>query len=317
MSIQQSVKIRLRKTRRAAVALSVGAAVGVWAAGAAATENGAPTTPFGVYEFGAGMSPPPTPYGTVGLRTNFYSAASVKDGSGNTARSDFNLHVLSLGAAYIKMTETEFLGAKYGFGGVAPFLDMGGHLTIRTPGGPLNLESQTFKLGDIQVYPVMLQWQAKSLFINAFAQIQAPTGSYKATRLFNPGANHWSFAPVVGVTYLTEGGFELSSNFELDINTVNPKTKYRSGMEFKHEFAVGQHIGPVTAGLGGYWYQQITDDTGPGSGSGNRARVFAVGPTLSYFEPGKPLVFFHSYKEFGARNRSQGVATALRVAYAF
>lgn len=317
MSIQKFVKTRLRKTRLGAAALAVGAAVGLWASGAQATENGAPTTPFGVFEFGAGILPPPTPYGTVGLRTNFYSATSVKDGSGNTANSDFNLHVLSIGAAYIKMTDAEIFGAKYGFGGVVPFLDMGGHLTLRTPVGPLNLQSQAFKLGDIQVYPVMLQWQAKNLFINASAQIQAPTGSYNVNRLFNPGANHWSFAPVVGITYITEGGFELSSNFELDINTVNPKTKYRSGMEFKHEFAVGQHFGPVTAGLGGYWYQQITDDTGPGSRGGNRARVFALGPALSYFEPGKPVIMFHSYKEFGARNRSQGVATALRLAYSF
>lgn len=300
-----------------AVAVSIAIWAGLTASPALATENGAPTTPFGVFEFGAGILPPPTPYGTVGLRANYYSASSVKDGGGNTRLSDFNMHVLSLAAAYIKMTETQFLGANVGFGGVVPFLDMGGHVTVPTPGGPLTLESQTFKLGDIQLYPLMLQWRSKSLFVNAVAQIQAPTGSYDANRLFNPGSNHWSFAPVVGVTYITEGGFELSSNFELDINTVNHKTDYRSGMEFKHEFAVGQHFGPVVAGLGGYWYRQITDDSGPGSGDGNRARVFALGPAVSYVEPGMPLVAFHAYKEFGARNRAQGYATALRVGYSF
>nr|WP_295829489.1 transporter [uncultured Azospirillum sp.] len=301
----------------AALTLCAGLLASLDTTPAFATEGGAPTTPFGVFEFGAGILPPPTPYGAVGLRTNFYSASSVKDGSGNTRLSDFHLHVLSVGAAYIKMTETQFLGANVGFGGVVPFLDIGGHLTVPTPGGPLRLESQAFKLGDIQLFPVMLQWQSKSLFVNAAAQVQAPTGAYDVNRLFNPGTNHWSFAPVVGVTYVTYGGFEVSSNFELDINTVNPKTDYRSGMEFKHEFALGQHIGPVTAGLGGYWYQQITDDSGPGSGDGNRARVFALGPAVSYFEPGMPLVAFHAYKEFGAQNRSQGFATALRVAYSF
>lgn len=299
----------------------VAAAITVWAgltaSPATATENGAPTTPFGVFEFGAGILPPPTPFGTVGLRTNIYSASSVKDGSGNTAQSDFNLHVLSIAGAFVKMTELEVLGANVGFGGVVPFLDMGGHLTVPTPGGPLRLESRTFKLGDIQLYPVMLQWKSKSLFVNAIAQIQAPTGSYDVNRLFNPGANHWSFAPVVGVTYITEGGFELSSNVELDINTVNHETDYRSGMEFKQEFAVGQHIGPVVAGLGGYWYQQITDDHGPGSGDGRRARVFALGPAVNYFEPGMPLVAIHAYKEFGAQNRAQGHAMALRVGYSF
>lgn len=303
------------------IAAALTLCAGLWAsfdaAPALATEGGAPTAPFGVFEFGAGILPPPSPYGTLGLRTNLYTASSVKDGSGNTRLSDFRINTLSVGAAYIKMTETQFLGANVGFGGIVPFLDIGGHLTVPTPGGPLRLESQTFKLGDIQLFPVMLQWQSKSLFVNAIAQVQAPTGAYDVNRLFNPGTNHWSFAPVVGVTYVTDGGFEVSSNFELDINTVNHKTDYRSGMEFKHEFAVGQHLGPVTAGLGGYWYQQITDDSGPGSGDGNRARVFALGPAVSYFEPGMPLVAFHAYKEFGAQNRAQGYATALRVAYSF
>ena len=34
-------------------------------AAAQATENGAPTTAVGVYDFGAGMMPPATPSGTV------------------------------------------------------------------------------------------------------------------------------------------------------------------------------------------------------------------------------------------------------------
>ncbi|BAI74429.1 hypothetical protein AZL_a08980 (plasmid) [Azospirillum sp. B510] len=312
MIISQSMDRVWRPIAAAATILA-----GLAASPALATENGGPTTPFGVFEFGAGILPPPTPYGTVGLRTNFYSASSVKDGAGNTRTSDFGMHVLSIAGAYVKMTDLELLGANVGFGGVLPFLDMGGHLTVPTPGGPLTLKSQTFKLGDIQVYPLMLQWKAKSLFVNAYAQVQAPTGSYDVKRLFNPGSNHWSFAPVVAATYITDSGFEVSSNFELDINTTNHKTDYRSGMEFKHEFAAGQHFGPVVAGLGGYWYQQVSDDHGPGSGDGRRARVFGLGPAVNYFEPGMPLIALHAYKEFGARNRAQGYATALRIGYSF
>ncbi len=47
-----------------------------------ATENGAPTTAVGVYDFGAGMMPPATPFGTLGLRTFYFSSNVQKDRQG-------------------------------------------------------------------------------------------------------------------------------------------------------------------------------------------------------------------------------------------
>ncbi|PAM44239.1 hypothetical protein CEJ63_23915, partial [Acinetobacter baumannii] len=91
--------------------------------------------------------------------------------------------------------------------------------------------------------------------------------------------------------------FEVSSSFEVDVNTRNPATDYKSGVEYRHEFAVGQHVGPWILGLGGYYYRQFTDDDAPGLQSGNRARVLAVGPAVSYFKPGLPAVWLHAYKE--------------------
>ena len=73
-------------------------------------------------------------------------------------------------------------------------------------------------------------------------------------------------------------------------------------------------------GLGGYHYQQLTDDKGPGvPPGGNRARVTALGPAISYFELGSglPLVWLHAYREFNAQNRSQGRHFALRAAWTF
>ena len=42
--------------------------------------------------------------------------------------------------------------------------------------------------------------------------------------------------------------------------------------------------------------------------AGNRARVLAVGPAVSYFKPGVPPIWLHVYKEFDARNRAEGHA---------
>ncbi|MHA6904799.1 transporter [Ralstonia syzygii subsp. celebesensis] len=59
-------------------------------------------------------------------------------------------------------------------------------------------------------------------------------------------------------------GGELSSNIQLNVNGRNHDTDYRSGIEYQHEFAIGQHIGPWTVGIGGYYSQQLTDDTQAG-----------------------------------------------------
>lgn len=282
---------------------------------ATATENG-PTTPFGVYDFGAGMLPPASDYGTVGVRASYYTSDRNNNNSGQPSLNNFKLTVATVGVAYIHMTNQDLLGGKYGFGAVMPFMDIRGHGDV--PNAPVHLQSSTFDQADLQLYPLMIQWQRGSSFINASLQIQAPTGEYDKNRAFNPGTNHWSVGPTVGFTHITPGGLEVSSNVELDFNSPNPDTHYRSGTEFKHEFAIGQHVGAYTLGLGGYWYRQLTDDTGPtAAANGNRARVMALGPAISFFQPGLPGVWFHFYKEFEARNRSTGYATAIRIAKSF
>lgn len=287
-------------------------------AGAQATENGAPTTAVGVYDFGAGMMPPATPYGTVGLRTGFYSANVQKDRSGRAVDNHLSLDVLSIAAAYMHMTDHTVLGASYGYGMVVPFFKMDASMKVQTSVGPLQLEADPFRLADVQFLPVILQWNlSPNLFINTQLQLQAPTGDYDKNRLVSPGLNHWAFSPIVNATYITDSGFEVSSSFEVDVNTRNPATDYKNGVEYRHEFAVGQHVGPWTLGLGGYYYRQFSDDDAPGLQSGNRARVLAVGPAVSYIAPGLPPIWLHAYKETDARNRAEGYTVALRISQSF
>ncbi|WP_426101111.1 MULTISPECIES: SphA family protein [unclassified Pseudomonas] len=282
------------------------------------TENGSPTTAVGVYDFGAGLSPPATPFGTLGLRTGFYSTNVQKDREGRSVDNHFSLDVLSIGVAYMRMTDNTVLGAKYGFGVIVPFFKMDASIKVPTPAGPLSLEADPFRLADVQFLPLILQWNVSpNLFINTQFQIQAPTGDYDKNRLVSPGLNHWTFSPIVNATYISDSGFEVSSSFEADINTRNNATDYKNGIEYRHEFAVGQHVGPWTVGLGGYYYRQFTDDNAPGLETGNRARVLAVGPAVSYFKPGLPPVWLHAYKEFDAQNRAQGYTVALRVSQSF
>ncbi|WP_069665362.1 SphA family protein, partial [Pseudomonas trivialis] len=189
-------------------------------AGAQATENGAPTTAVGVYDFGAGMMPPATANGTLGLRTGFYSANVQRNSQGRAVDNHLSLDVLSIGLAYLRMTDYQLLGAQYGFGAVVPFFRMDASLQVPTPGGPLRLSADPFRLADAQIIPLILQWSlSPNLFVNTQLQIQAPTGDYERSRLVSPGLNHWTFSPAVNATYISDTGFEVSSSFQLDINT--------------------------------------------------------------------------------------------------
>lgn len=295
-----------------------GAALILSATSGHATENGAPTTPAGLYDFGAGYTPPATPTGTFGIRTAYYSADTLKDGNGNDQPVDFSLDVLSVGLAYLRMTDHEIWGARYGWGAVLPFFSMDASLEVPTPFGTFSDSADVLRQADLQVQPLILQWNpSPNMGINTQFQIQAPTGDYDEDRLVSPGLNHWTFSPILNATYISDSGFEVSSSFQLDFNTRNRDTDYRSGVEYRHEFALGQHIDSWTVGLGGYYYRQISDDEGPGLTDGNRAQTLALGPAVSFFRPGLPAVWLHAYKEFETRNRAEGYTIALRIAKSF
>ena len=285
-----------------------------------AVENGAPITPFGVMDFGAGEMPPPSEGGTLGLRYSYYRADQLRDKNGNIAPVKPDLAVDSVGAAYIRMTDYTLGGAKYGWGAVMPFLRTSLDLSIPTPVGPINQSGRNNAQGDLQLIPLILQWTpSPGWYTNVQLQLQLPTGSYDRNRLINAGTNHWTASPVFAFTYISAGGLEVSSNIQLNFNGRNQDTDYKSGIEYQHEFAVGQHVGPWTLGLGGYHYRQLSDDKAPGLANGNRARVTALGPAVKFFELGSgwPLIWAHVYKEFGARNRSQGTHAAIRAAWTF
>ncbi len=175
----------------------------------------------------------------------------MQDNRGNSTPLDVDLSVQSYGLAVVKTTRLSLLGGKYGWSFVAPVLSMKLDLGIPTPAGRLSQSGRNTALGDLQVSPITVSWMpAQNLFVNASLMLQLPTGSYDRNRLVNAGMNHWVVSPTVAFTYITSFGGELSSNIQLNVNGRNRDTDYRSGIEYQHEFAIGQHIGPWTVGIG-------------------------------------------------------------------
>ncbi len=283
-------------------------------------ENGAPITPFGVNNFGAGMLPPASVDLVMGVRAAAYNADDLRDTGGNPSAMSAKLKVNSAALALVKTTDIQILGGEYGFSAVIPFLDMSNRLTVPAPTGTRDLKGSSSALGDVTLVPVIVRWTPSSRwFVNGRLELQLPTGSYKADRLINTGANHWTVSPALALTWVSASGLEVSSNMQLNLHGKNKDTRYQSGAEYQHEFAVGQHMGPWVLGMGGYFYRQLSDDKVGGATfqDGNRARVTALGPAVSFLNPGSkwPPLTVHFYKEFEARNRTQGKQFAFRASW--
>ena len=288
---------------------------------ATAIEGGQPITVFGVTEFGAGMVPPQSELPSVGFRAASFSAKRLNDNAGNRIPISADLTINSAAVSLIKMTNITLLGGQYGWGVVVPYFDMNANFVgVPTPVGPMNVIGSPKALADVTVLPVILGWQpTENFFFNASLALQVPVGSYDKNRQVNTGVNHWTISPTLAFTYITPFGGEVSSSIQLNLHTRNNATDYRSGVEYQQEFGIGQHIGPWTVGLGGYFSQQFTDDIRAGQAIGNRASVVAAGPAIQFFKPGSglPFVTLHAYKELASKNRAQGHQIAMKLGWTF
>jgi hypothetical protein len=295
---------------------------------AAAIENHVQSTPTDLFFFGAGFTPPPSPFGTFGIReADGLNVAGIGPNGGKPdPQSKVTVAVTTL--SWVYMTNLHILGATYGVVAVQPFFDFNGSLRGNVVVNPfftahIAQSGHVTGLGNTQLYPIVLQWMdLPHLAVNASVAVQLPDGRYNKADLFNPSTNYWTFSPNFGLTYISDYGQEISTYQEIDFNTANTATHYKSGSEYKMDLAIGQHLGNFTVGPAGYYYQQIQGDSGSGTlapGADPReARVFGAGLAFNYVPRGHAIAVFGSIiKEFGARNHSQGIATSLRLAYSF
>ncbi len=144
-------------------------------------------------------------------------------------------------------------------------------------------------VGDIVLMPFMLNQKISDDFsINYRLAIYAPTGKYKVGRLANTGKNFWTFEPAAGFMYFGQkNGIEASVFTGADFNTQNDDTDYKTGTQIHVDGTLAQHLplmgGLAGLGVNGYWYEQVTGDSGSGATFGDfKGRTAGFGPVLSY-----------------------------------
>ena len=186
--------------------------------------------------------------------------------------------------------------------------------TLTGPGGGVLSGSESdSNTGFADLYPsATLRWNHGVHNTMIYLMGGVPVGSYDAGRLANIGTNHWSVDAGGGYTYLnTKTGREFSAVAGLTYNFENPDTDYQNGIDAHLDWGASQFLSEQWhVGLVGYFYYQITGDSGAGAVLGDfKSRVNAIGPQVGYlFKIGGKDAYLNlkGYWEFGAKNRPEG-----------
>ncbi len=263
-----------------------------------ATEGGGGAYPNGAEDFMAGAVPPPGFY-YVNYTIGYFSD-TFRDSHGKSVVPNFDLAVLGNVSRFIYVTDKRVLGGNWAMHILIPLMSV----DVRTPAG----KDSKFGLGDIFIDPCIISWHSKNVHCAAGIEVVMPTGAYNKNDIANIGRNYWTVEPVFAVTYLFGNGWEISGKFMYDINFENDATDYKSGQELHCDYTIGKRINNRwTAGIGGYWYTQLTDDKQNGIkvGDGNKGNVFAIGPQVKY-DVKKTSVILKYQREMSVENKPDG-----------
>lgn len=298
-------------------------ALGMLLAGAGvAFAGGSNVYPNGAEGFWVGAAPPPGFY-----YVNYdlvYSSHRFNDNSGNEIQAGpvgpFKTDVIANVSRFLYMSKHQVFGANWG----AHIFIVGEHVSTDTALGNEHLTG----FGDTIVDPFILAWHWPNFHLTTGVDIFVPTGNYTAGRVVNLSANAFVYEPIVAFTYITPVK-RLSASMKImyDIaeennDFVNPFNGARGnleyGQEFHFDYSVDYQFADNWKGcIGGYYYQQTTDDEFNGvTVPNNKGMVWAIGPGAEY-SAGKWFASYRCLLEVQSRNRPQGVANWLRVVYAF
>ena len=275
---------------------------------AVASEGGGSQVNNGMAGFRAGLMPGPGTY-----FENFslvYHSSRFNDDHGTKSPVWSYATYAAEALRFTHITDVEILGGTWGAYITMPFA----WGEIRANGRRQSKAGQ----GDLTIDPFLLGWHFGTLHVQAGVDFALPTGAYDQRDMVNIGRNYFGIRPSFGVTYRDEDGIELSAKFVYAYNTENRATRYRTGQEFQTDYVAALHLGDWALGVGGYVYQQISDDVVNGTVVPHRrGRVFALGPQVRYVFARQVAIAASWDHEMGVRNRPSGEAGWLKLAVPF
>ena len=304
----------------AAAGLALVGLFGVPADKAVAVESGAGFYLLGSTTTNAGILPPP---GTYIIDYNFFYSGSTDitfETAGLILDGGVEGGVYANVPAPLWVAPGKVLGGNIGFLMLIPVIhkdvNAGASLTLPPPLGVTisrGIGDQETRFGDI-VPGIMLGWHSGNWHFKTHTLVNAPTGFWERGNLANAGFNRWAIDNAAAFTWLDpEIGLEISAIAGITYNWENPTTDYKSGSEFHLEYAAVQNFSRQFAiGVNGYFYDQISGDSGAGARLGSfEGRVIAIGPVMNLNFKAGPLPVSTSlkyFREFDVKNRLEGDA---------
>jgi hypothetical protein len=251
---------------------------------------------------------------------------------GGNLAAGVNAHAYMDTVAMFYESPFRLLGGNYAAGIALPFgsMTVEGDVTFTGPlGGNRSgqVKETSSGSGDVELFPFLLGWTNEADMKYDFRLgIYAPSGQYEKGSIANLGKNYWTFEPTVTFSWLSSKiGTEVSLFAGVDFNTINDATDYRTGTQFHLDGTIAQHLpflgGFIGVGANGFYYQQITGDSGSGNLLGDfEGRTVGVGPVLSYIRKIGEHSLVAEVKwlpELDTQNRLQGDWVWFKLAFAF
>jgi hypothetical protein len=172
---------------------------------------------------------------------------------------------------------------------------------------------QQDKMGFADLVPQFaVRWNAGVNNYMAYITGDIPVGKYSSTDLANIGLGHGAIDGGVGYTYFDpKTGQEFSAVFGLTGNFENHSTGYTNGIDSHLDWGASQFLSKqVQVGLVGYFYEQLTADSGCAPVlCPFKSRVIGIGPQIGYIFPVAGMqgyINLKGYGEFDHDNRPDG-----------
>ncbi len=242
--------------------------------GAHAFEGGVSPFPVGsTGDYAAGL--PPIPGLFVLQQFHYNSSSGLYDNQGNKRPIPFKLDATSSTTRLLAAYPGKFLGAQLYSQLVLPVVSL--HTEVAGHG------ERHSGLANVTVSPLVMRWAlSEQTSVMGGLDLALSNGSYSPTRP-SVSTGYTSIQPVFGVRHTDPKGLDIGWINRLMVNRENSTTHYRSGSGYVGEFTAGWNLGPWKMGVVGSYLNQFSDDRQGGATiQGNRARSFALGPSLNY-----------------------------------
>jgi hypothetical protein len=253
----------------------------------------------------------------------YYSAKMDQTVHHGQLRVDLDWITAELGLGFAFAPTRRFLGGQYVFELGLPIVY--GRNVNNFIVGPdsKSIVSSGTAIGDLGLVPISMYWQIGSVHLSVSEAITIPVGSYDLAEDFSASLNYWSFDTSFSLTWLDDTkGNELSATVGYIFNTRNPATDYLTGQEFHLDYMLNHFFSDSFAlGLHGFYYRQITGDSGSGAVLGDfKGEAAGIGPAVLWARNFGNVDLEVSAKwlhEYHAKRRLKGENIYLNIAILF